>query len=162
MKFPRATRQVVVTIAGTTHWLWRAVDQNGHVLHILVQSRRNRAAGKRLLRTLLKTQCRPPSVMMTDHLGSYGAAKAIMPGVEHSKHNGLNTGAEHAHQPTRRGERQMTRFTSAGQARCFLSAHDGINTLPTSVLAVSAAQHRTARARGLQPWAEATGVARAA
>ena len=82
MRFLRATRQVVVKIAGAKHWLWRAVDQDGTVLDILMQSRRDKRAAKRLLRKLLKRQCRPPRVMITDKLASYGAAKKeIMPGV---------------------------------------------------------------------------------
>ncbi len=76
--------EVVVKIAGKKHWLWRAVDQDGIVLDILVQSRRDKDAAKRLLRKLLKQQCRAPRVMITDKLASYAAAKReIMPGVEH-------------------------------------------------------------------------------
>src|SRR5215210_6459312 len=75
--------EVVITIAGKKHWLWRAVDQTGVVLDVLVQSRRDKKAAKRLLRKLLKKQMRPPRVMVTDKLASYGAAKReIMPGVE--------------------------------------------------------------------------------
>ena len=82
------------------------------------------------LRKLLKRQCRAPRVMITDKLASYGAAKKeIMPGVEHRQHKGLNNRAENSHQPTRRRERQMKRFKSAGQAQRFLSAHDQINNL---------------------------------
>src|SRR3954463_1299774 len=112
------------------HYLWRAVDQHGVVLDVLVQSQRDKKAAKRLLRKLLKRQCRAPRVMITDKLGSYGAAKKeITPGVEHRQHKGLNNRAEHSHQPTRRRERQMKRFKSAGQAQRFLSAHDQINNL---------------------------------
>ena len=122
--------EVVITICGVKHWLWRAVDQNGMVLDILVQSRRNTQAAKRLSRKLLKRQCRPPRVMVADKLASYGAAKReVMPSVEHRKHKGLNNMAENSHQPTRRRERQIKRFKSAGQAQRFLSAHDGINNL---------------------------------
>src|SRR3982074_264343 len=66
--------EVVLTIAGVKHWLWRAVDQNGMVLDILVQSRRDTQAARRLLRKLMKWQCRAPRVMITDKLASYGAA----------------------------------------------------------------------------------------
>jgi len=76
--------EVAVKIAGVKHWLWRAVDQDGFVLDVLVQSRRNKAAAERLLRKLLRKQMRPPRVMITDKLASYGAAKKeILPGVEH-------------------------------------------------------------------------------
>src|SRR4029453_14216182 len=87
--------EVVITIAGQKHWLWRAVDQDGLVLDVLVQSRRDQRAAKRLLRKLLKRQCRAPRVMVTDKLASYGAAKKeLMPGVEHRRHKGLNNRAE--------------------------------------------------------------------
>ncbi len=153
--------EVVLTIAGVKHWLWRAVDQTGRVLDILVQSRRNTRAAKRLMRKLLKRQCRTPRVMITDKLASYKAAKrAVMPSVEHRKHKGLNNRAENSHQPTRRRERQMKRFKSAGQAQRFLSAHDGINNLfQLCRHRVPATQYRAARTQAFQVWAEITGVA---
>src|SRR3954468_24416627 len=118
---------VVITIAGTKHWLWRAVDQQGFVLDVLVQSRRDRKAAKRLLRKLLKKQGRPPRVLITDKLRSYAAAKReIMPGVKHRQHKGLNNRAENSHQPTRRRERIMKRFKSPRQVQRFLSVHDQI------------------------------------
>src|SRR4051795_10346760 len=117
--------EVEVKIAGQKHWLWRAVDQDGFVLDVLVQSRRDKRAAKRLLRKLLKKQGRAPRVMITDKLASYSAAKGeVMPSVEHRRHKGLNNRAENSHQPTRRRERQMKRFKSPGQAQRFLSAHD--------------------------------------
>src|ERR687888_1872603 len=122
--------EVVIKIAGETHWLWRAVDQHGIVLDVLVQSRRDATAAKRLLRKLLKRQGRAPRVMITDKLASYAAAKKdLLPGIEHRRHKGLNNRAENSHQPTRRRERQMKRFKSPGQAQQFLSAHDQINNL---------------------------------
>src|SRR5215469_1653784 len=99
---------------------------------VLVQRRRDKQAAKRLLRKLLKKQMRPPRVMITDKLASYGAAKReVMPGIEHRQHKGLNNRAENSHQPTRRRERQMKQFKSTGQAQRFLSAHDQINNLPS-------------------------------
>ena len=156
--------EVVLTIAGVKHWLWRAVDQAGTVLDILVQSRRDAQAAKRLLRKLLKRQCRPPRIMITDKLASYGAAKrAVMPSVEHRRHKGLNNRAENSHQPTRRRERQMKCFKSAGQAQRFLSAHDGISNLfRLGRHQVSATQYRAARTQAFQVWAEVTSVATAA
>jgi putative transposase len=153
--------EVCLMIRGTKHWLWRAVDQTGVVLDVLVQSRRDKRAAKRLLRKLLKKQCRAPRVLITDKLASYSAAKGeVMPSVEHRRHKGLNNRAENSHQPTRRRERQMKRFTSAGQAQRFLSAHDQISNLfhlrrdhrPAS-------QYRAARTQAFQTWAEVTGVA---
>src|SRR5437879_5419487 len=108
--------EVVLKIAGTTHWLWRAVDQHGVVLDVLVQSRRDARAARHLLRKLLKRQGRVPRVLITDKLASYAAAKRdLMPAVEHRRHKGLNNRAENSHQPTRRRERQMKRFKSPGQ-----------------------------------------------
>jgi putative transposase len=153
--------EVAVKIASKEYWLWRAVDQDGTVLDILVQSRRDKRAAKRLLRKLLKTQRRPPRVLITDKLARYGAAKGeVMPSVEHRKHKGLNNRAENSHQPTRRRERQMKRSKSAGQAQRFLSAHDQINNLfPLRRDYVSADQYRAAQAQAFQGWAEVTGVA---
>ena len=102
--------------------------------------------------------------MVTDKLGSYGAAKKeMMPGVEHRRHKGLNNRAENSHQPTRRRERQMKRFKSARQAQRFLSAHDQINNLfHLRRDHVSAVQFRAARARAFETWADITEVAAAA
>src|SRR5436190_22755925 len=99
--------EVQITIAGRKHWLWRAVDQDGVVLDVLVQSRRDKKAAKRLLRKLLKRQCRAPRVMVTDKLASYGAAKReVMPSVEHRKSRGRNVRAADAHGTTNRACRQ--------------------------------------------------------
>src|ERR687888_655789 len=156
--------EVVITISGTKHWLWRAVDQHGLVLDVLVQSRRNATAAKRLSRTLLKRQGRAPRVLITDKLASYAAAKKdLMPGVEHRRHKGLNNRAENSHQPTRRRERQMKRFKSPGQVQRFLSTHDPINNLfHLRRDHVTADQHRAARARAFAVWAEITGADAAA
>ena len=105
-----------------------------------------------------------PRVLITDKLASYGAAKReVMPGVEHRQHKGLNNRAENSHQPTRRRERQMKRFKSAGQAQRFLSAHDQINNLfHLRRDHLPADQYRAARTRAFWTWAEVTGVAAAA
>jgi putative transposase len=122
--------EVYLTMNGKQHYLWRAVDQNGHILDILVQSRRNRHAAKRFFRKLLNGLRYVPRVIITDKLKSYAAAKKdIMPSVEHRQHKGLNNRAEVSHQPTRLKEKQMRRFKSAGQAQRFLSAHGPINNL---------------------------------
>ncbi len=156
--------EVAITIAGAKHWLWRAVDQDGLVLDVLVQSRRDKKAAERLLRKLLKRQGRTPRVMVTDKLASHPAAKReLMPGVEHRRHKGLNNRAENSHQPTRRRERQMKRFKSAGQAQRFLSAHDQINNLfPLRRDHVTATVYRAMRTRAFELWAEITGVTAAA
>jgi putative transposase len=152
--------EVVISIAGRKHWLWRAVDQHGIVLDILVQSRRNAKAAKRLLRKLLKKQGVAPRVLITDKLASYAAAKrVVMPDVEHRQHRGLNNRAENSHQPTRRRERIMKRFKSAGQAQRFLSVHDQVANLFRRPTNTSAAAHRVSRSRVFLVWSEVTGVA---
>ena len=129
-----------------------------------MQSRRDTRAAKRLMRKLLKRQCRAPRVMITDKLASYGAARReVMPSVEHRRHKGLNNRAENSHQPTRRRERQMKGFKSPGQAQRFLSAHDGISNLfHLRRHQVPAAQYRAARTQAFQVWAEVTSVIAAA
>ncbi|MBA3405721.1 MAG: IS6 family transposase [Gemmatimonadaceae bacterium] len=115
--------EVFLKINGKTSYLWRAVDQHGNVLDILVQSRRNKAAARKFLRKVLKGCQYVPRVMITDKLGSYEAAKKeVMPSVEHRQHKRLNNRAENSHQPTRQRERTMRRFKSAGHAQRFLSA----------------------------------------
>src|SRR5215831_9346323 len=80
---------------GERHYLWRAVDQDDNVLHILVQSRRNKQAAKKFFRKLLKGLTYVPRVIMTDKLKSYGAAKReILPGVEHRQSRYLNNRCE--------------------------------------------------------------------
>ena len=148
---------VAIKIAGKKHWLWRAVDQDGVVLDILVQGRRDNRAAKRLLRKLLKKQRRPPRVLITDKPASYGAAKGeVMPSIEHRKHKGLNNRAENP----RGRERQMKRFKSAWQPQRFLSAHDQINNLfHLRRDHVPASEYRAALTQVFQTWAKITGVA---
>jgi putative transposase len=115
--------EVFLKINGRLHYLWRAVDQDGDVLDILVQSRRNRKAAKKFFRKLLKGLRYVPRAIITDKLKSYHAAKReLLPSVEHFQEKGLNNRAENSHQPTRLRERLMRRFKSAGQAQRFLSA----------------------------------------
>jgi putative transposase len=119
--------EVFLTIHGERHYLWRAVDQAGHVLDILVQRRRSKRAAKKFFRKLLKGCQYVPRVIITDKLKSYGAAKReILPGVEHLQHRYLNNRAENSHQPTRQRERRMQGFKSPGQAQRFLAAYGPI------------------------------------
>ena len=150
--------EVAIRMTGETHRLWRAVDQRGVVLDVLVQRRRDRKAARRLLRKLLKKQARVPRVLVTDKLRSYGTARRDLKlGVEHRQHKGLNNRAENSHQPTRRRERQMKRYRSARHVQRFLSVHDQVNNLfhlrrdhrP-------AAAYRAARAAAFRAWAEVT------
>ncbi|MER6409316.1 IS6 family transposase [Streptomyces viridosporus] len=120
--------EVFVKINGVRHYLWRAVDQDGTVLDILVQNRRNKAAARRFFRRLLKGIGAVPRVIVTDKLRSYRAAhREVMPSVEHCSHKGLNNRAENSHQPTRQRERAMKGFRSVGGAQRFLAAFSGIS-----------------------------------
>ena len=110
--------EVFIKVCGETHYLWRAVDQDGNVLDILVQSQRNAKAATRFFKKLLKGLRYAPRVMITDKLASYGAARKQMRlSIEHRQHKGLNNRAENSHQPTRQKERQMKKFKSPGKAK---------------------------------------------
>jgi putative transposase len=120
--------EVFIKINGERQYLWRAVDQDGAVLDILVQSRRDTAAAKRFFRKLLKKQGRLPRVMVTDKLRSYGAAhRQVMPSVQHRQSRYLNNRCENSHQPTRERERAMKGFRSAGGAQRFLAVFSRIS-----------------------------------
>src|SRR3979411_385250 len=115
--------EVYLKINGRIHYLWRAVDQDGDVLDILVQGHRDKKAAKKFFRKLLKRLRYIPRVIITDKLRSYSAAKAeVIPSVEHLQQKYQNNRAENSHQPTRLRERVMRRFKSAGHAQRFLSA----------------------------------------
>ncbi|MGY4907652.1 IS6 family transposase [Streptomyces sp. 900116325] len=119
--------EVFTKINGEQKYLWRAVDQDGNVLDILVQNRRDKAAARRFFRRLMKTTRAVPRVIVTDKLRSYDAAhREIMPSIEHRSHKGLNNRAENSHQPTRQRERAMKGFRSVGGAQRFLSAFSDI------------------------------------
>src|SRR6516164_3086398 len=154
--------EVVISIAGEQHWLWRAVDQNGFVLDVLVQRRRNSRAAQRFMSRLLKSAVTPPRVMITDKLRSYSAARAKMGlRVEHRQHKALNNRAENSHQPTRRRERIMKRFKSARQARRFLSVHDQVANLfhiPSPETA-TADFRRAVRERAFATWRDVSKIA---
>jgi putative transposase len=120
--------EVFIKINGELKYLWRAVDQDGNVLDILVQNRRNKAAARRFFRRLMKRTRAAPRVIVTDRLRSYGAAhREVMHSVEHRSHKGLNDRAENSHQPTRQREQAMKSFRSVGAAQRFLSASSGIS-----------------------------------
>ncbi len=122
--------EVVVTISGRKHWLWRAVDQDGYVLDEIVQTRRDTTAAKRLLKRLLKKQGGPPRRMITDKLGSYAAAqRQLMPDVEHRSHKGLNNRAENSHLPLRQRERVMQGFRSPGGLQRFATIFSAARNL---------------------------------
>jgi putative transposase len=152
--------EVFMKIGGVRQYLWRAVDQDGTVLDILVQSKRDAKAARRFLAKLMKKQRRVPRVMVTDKLRSYGVAhRTLMPSVEHRSHKGLNNRAENSHQPTRQRERAMKGFRSTGRTQKFLSAFSQISPhfRPRRHL-LTAAEYRTEMHHRFETWNEITGT----
>ena len=153
--------EVLIRIRGKVHYLWRAVDQHGTVLDVLVQGRRSAKAAERFFKKLLKGLRYVSRVIVTDELRSYAAAKRkIIPGVEHRQSRYLNNRAEVSHQPTRRRERQMQRFQSARHAQRFLSSHGPIHNLfQLRRHLLTANEHRAARDRTFRTWRDVAGLA---
>src|SRR5262249_11972508 len=121
---------VFLKINGRLHYLWRAGDQDGDILDILVQTKRNKTAAKKFFRKLLKGLRYFPRMIITDKLKSYTAAKVeVLPSVEHCQQKYQNNRAENSHQPTRLRERVMRRFKSASHAQRFLSAFGQVESL---------------------------------
>ena len=119
--------EMFVSINGKTMYLWRAVDCEGEVLDVLVQSRRNKRAALKLMRKLLKSQGFSPDAVVTDKLPSYGAALSELGmRARHITGGRINNRAENSHLPVRQRERGMQRFKSTGSAQRFLSTHAAI------------------------------------
>jgi len=156
--------EVFISSNGVRHYLWRAVDQDGNVLDILVQRRRDTAAARKFFRKLLKGLRYGPRVVITDKLASYGAAKrAVLPSVEHRQHRRLNNRAENSHQPTRERERRMRRFKSPRHAQRFLAAYGPIAAhFRPRRHRLTATAYRRQRDDAFAAWREVTGVAAAA
>ena len=153
--------EMVVSIQGRRMYLWRAVDSEGEILDLLVQPKRDKAAALRLMRKLLKKQGYAPDVLVTDKLGSYGAARREL-GSRARHEQGLrkNNRAENSHQPVRRRERKKQRFKSPGSAQRFLSIHAAVhNTFNLQRHLVSRRTLRLFRAEAAQAWQTATAVA---
>ncbi len=156
--------EVFVKINRQRHYLWRAVDQHGNVLDVLVTSRRNTAAARRFFRRLLTGVQYLPRVLITDKMGSYQVAhRELMSSVAHRRSQYLNNRAENSHQPTRQRERAMKRFTSVRHAQRFLSAFSGISAhfRPRRHL-LSATEWRTEMADRFAVWRDVTELASAA
>jgi putative transposase len=156
--------EVFIKINGKTHYLWRAVDQQGTVLDILVTSRRDTRAATRFFRKLLEELEYVPWVLITDKLTSYGAARRrVLRSVEHRQSKYLNNRAENSHQPTRARERAMKKFTSAGPAQRFLSAFSGISPhFRPGRHRLSATEYRREMTDRFTTWNQITGTAMAA
>ena len=150
--------ELFVKIQGRRRYLWRAVDQDGDLIDILVQSRRDRRAATRFFRKFLKAQGRAPRRLVTDKLRSYAAAhRTVMPSVVHSTQQYENNRAEVSHQPTRQRESQMRRFASVGHAQRFSSVHGPVqNLFRVGRHVLRAAHHRLLRTRAFVEWEAVT------
>jgi len=142
-----------VKVHGRQQYLWRAVDEEGDVIDILVQSRRNRRAAIRFWK-LLKGQGCVPRRLITDKLRSYRAAcRTVMPSVVHGTDQYANNRAEVSHQPTRQRERQMRRFKSAADPPRFLSVHGPVqNLFRVGRYLLRAVHHRLLRTPAFGVW----------
>ena len=150
-----------VKIAGRTMYVWRAVDGEGEILDLLVQSRRDKRAAVRLLRKLLKKQGKAPTELVTDRLTAYGAAvKELGLTSEHVRGKRKNNRAESSHVPIRLRERKMQGFRSSGSAQRFLATHAAVaNTFTTCRHLVSASTHRQLLEEAFASWREAAVLA---
>ena len=150
--------EVFVSIAGRRHYLWRAVDQDGDVLDILLQRRRNRKAAERFFRKILTGQGQEPRRTVTDGLSSYPPAiREVLPNTVHDTRQYANNRAENSHQHTRRRERQMQGFKSVRQAQRFLGLHGRVgNLFRYGRHLMSARNHRLFRDRAFAVWSAVT------
>ena len=122
--------EVFVKINGKQHYLWRAVDQDGEVVDVYFQAKRDGAAAKRFFKRLLRSHSGEPRKIVTDKLRSYGVAqRQLMPEVIHSTQQYENNRAEQSDEATRVRERGMRRFKSAKQAQKFVTAHAAVSNL---------------------------------
>jgi putative transposase len=153
--------EMFVSINGKRMYLWRAVDSEGEVLDVLVQSRRNKKAALKLIRNLLKKQGFVPDAFVTDKLPSYGAAlKEIGLSKHHDFGGRKNNRAENSHLPVRQRERRMQRFKSSGSAQRFLSIHAAVyNTFYTQRHLISRHSLRQFRAEAMEQWRDVTAAA---
>ncbi|WP_372516522.1 IS6 family transposase [Streptomyces noursei] len=152
--------EVFLKVNGRMRYLWRAVDQDGNVLDILVTDKRDTRAAKRFFRKLLKDLQHVPRVVVTDKLRSYGAThRQAMPSVEHRTSKYLNNRAENSHQPTRERERAMKNFRSSGTAQRFLAAFSRISShfRPRRHL-LTARDYRIEMTHRFHTWKTITGV----
>jgi len=146
--------EVFVKIDGIQHYLWRAVDQDGEVVDVFLQRRRDGKAAKRFFRRLLKIHRNEPRKIVTDKLRSYGVAhRELIPETIHDTSQYANNRAEPSHQPTRVRERGMRRFKSMQQAQRFLTVHAAVyNLFNLGRHHVSAKNYRFFRLRALESW----------
>jgi putative transposase len=149
--------EVFVKINDKQHYLWRAVDQDGEVVDVFLQAKRDGAAAKRFFKRLLRSHGDEPRKIVTDKLRSYGVARReLMPNVIHDNSQYANNRAEQSHEPTRVRERVMRRFKSVGQAQKFLGAHAAVSNLFNLGRHKVGAQHyRDLRISAFTEWSRA-------
>jgi putative transposase len=146
--------EVFIKINGKQHYLWRAVDQDGEVVDVYLQAKRDGAAAKRFFKRLLRSHGREPRKIVTDKLRSYGVAhRELMPDVIRSTEQYENNRAEQSHEATRVRERVMRRFKSTRQAQRFLGTHAVVSNLFNLGRHKVRAQHyRDLRISALTEW----------
>ena len=146
--------EVFVKIDGRQYYLWRAVDQDGEIVDIFLQRRRDGKAAKRFFKRLLKNNRGEPRKIVTDKLRSYGVAhREPIPDTIHDTTQYANNRAELSHQPTRVRERGMRRFKSTQQAQRFLTVHAAVyNLFNLGRHLVSAKNYRFFRLRAFASW----------
>ena len=146
--------EVFVKIRGQQQYLWRAVDQDGEVVDVFLQSRRDGAAAKRFFKRLIRNHGSEPRKIVTDKLRSYGVAhREVIPETIHDTSQYANNRAELSHQPTRVRERGMRRFKSMQQAQRFLSIHAAVyNLFNLGRHLVSAKHYRLFRDNAFASW----------
>ena len=149
--------EVFVKIKGKQHYLWRAVDQDGEVVDVYMQARRDGAAAKRFFRRLLKNHSGEPRMIVTDKLRSYPVAhREVIPEAIHVTDQYANNRAEQSHESTRVRERGMRRFKSMAQAQRFVTAHASVSNLFNLGRHLVRAQHyRTLRTSAFAEWSRA-------
>ena len=149
--------EVFVKINGRRHYLWRAVDQDGEVVDVFLQARRDGAAAKRFFRRLLHSHGGEPRKIVTDKLRSYGVAhRELIPDAIHDNSQYANNRAEQSHEPTRVRERVMRKFKSIKQAQRFLGAHAAVSNLFNLGRHKVRAQHyRDLRVSAFAEWSRA-------
>jgi len=149
--------EVFIKIGGVKHYLWRAVDQDGEVVDVFLQKRRDGEAAKRFFKRLLKKHKDEPRRIVTDKLRSYGVAhRELIPDTIHDTSQYANNRAEPSHQPIRVRERGMRRFRSTVQAQRFLGVHAIVyNLFNLGRHLISASHYRLIRMRALASWKSA-------
>ena len=149
--------EVFVRIGGVQHYLWPAVDQDGDIVDVYLQNRRDGAAAKRFFKRILKRHRDEPRKIVTDKLRSYGVAhRETLPDTIHDKSQYANNRAELSHQPTRVRERGMRKFKSINQAQRFLDVHSVVyNLFNLGRYMVSAKVYRLLRLRAFAIWDQA-------